>query len=428
MKHVIVDAGAIIKGVDLRGLNAELLITVPQVLAEIRDEEARRRLDTMAVKLETRIPSKEAMMRVINFAHKTGDYAVLSPVDIQVIALTLMLEMEYSGGLHLRENPIAQTIVFRPPVGRGVSEEEEEGGDVVYGEKDVPTTVTTNDGGGEVEKNATVASSSDDGAREGTDLDGALPHDHDHNHDGDHDRGNDNDDNNNNNDGFTVVTSGSSRRKPPKSNLSANPLLPGWGTKEWASTDNIAQMQDAVPTETVGPEPADDALMRDDTAGSWGVFCLTSDFAMQNVLIQMGLQVASVEGRKITRVKQWALRCFSCFKITRDMSKVFCPTCGNNTLKRVSISVDSAGTVMAFFNPKYRISTRGTKYTVPKPVGGRGPKFITDEAQLPKPRPSDKKKETQEYLFGDPRNRPAEKPKIEWGGKNPNANRKKGHK
>ncbi len=54
------------------------------------------------------------------------------------------------------------------------------------------------------------------------------------------------------------------------------------------------------------------------------------------------------------------------------MAKVFCPTCGNNTLKRVSISVDAQGTVMAFLNPKYKISTRGTKYTIPKPTGGRG--------------------------------------------------------
>lgn len=42
---------------------------------------------------------------------------------------------------------------------------------------------------------------------------------------------------------------------------------------------------------------------------------------MQNVLLQMGLRVLSVEGKRITRVKQWALRCFGCFKITRDMTK-----------------------------------------------------------------------------------------------------------
>lgn len=126
------------------------------------------------------------------------------------------------------------------------------------------------------------------------------------------------------------------------------------------------------------------------------------------------------------------------------LPQVFCPACGNNTLKRVSISVDASGSVMAFLNPKYKISTRGTRYTPPKPTGGRGPKFITDEAQLPKvnqsrvschspvsvPHTQPKVRSTKnmgvdEYVFGDPRNRPAEKPKVEFGGRNPNDKKKK---
>ncbi len=102
---------------------------------------------------------------------------------------------------------------------------------------------------------------------------------------------------------------------------------------------------------------------------------------------------------------------------------MFCPSCGNNTLKRVSVSVDEKGTLMAFFNPKRKISTRGTRYTIPKPQGGRGPKvgvprvapvftgvlrqFITDEAQLPKVRHEPKKAAATEYAFGDARSRHA---------------------
>lgn len=42
--------------------------------------------------------------------------------------------------------------------------------------------------------------------------------------------------------------------------------------------------------------------------------CMTADFAMQNVLLQMSLSLVGVEGRKIERVKTWVLRCHACFK------------------------------------------------------------------------------------------------------------------
>lgn len=45
-----------------------------------------------------------------------------------------------------------------------------------------------------------------------------------------------------------------------------------------------------------------------------GAGCMTADFAMQNVLLQMGLNLLSVDGKKIERVKSWVLRCHACFK------------------------------------------------------------------------------------------------------------------
>jgi RNA-binding protein NOB1 len=44
------------------------------------------------------------------------------------------------------------------------------------------------------------------------------------------------------------------------------------------------------------------------------VGCMTADFAMQNVLLHMGLNLVGVEGKKITSVKSWVLRCHACFK------------------------------------------------------------------------------------------------------------------
>lgn len=45
-----------------------------------------------------------------------------------------------------------------------------------------------------------------------------------------------------------------------------------------------------------------------------GVGCMTADFAMQNVLLQMGLNLVSTDGKKIDKVKSWVLRCHACFK------------------------------------------------------------------------------------------------------------------
>lgn len=44
------------------------------------------------------------------------------------------------------------------------------------------------------------------------------------------------------------------------------------------------------------------------------VGCMTADFAMQNVLMQMGLNLVGTEGKRIQRVKTWVLRCHACFK------------------------------------------------------------------------------------------------------------------
>lgn len=42
--------------------------------------------------------------------------------------------------------------------------------------------------------------------------------------------------------------------------------------------------------------------------------CMTGDFAVQNVLLQMGLTLVGTEGKRIQKVKSWVLRCHACFK------------------------------------------------------------------------------------------------------------------
>ncbi|XP_067651419.1 RNA-binding protein NOB1-like [Haliotis asinina] len=122
------------------------------------------------------------------------------------------------------------------------------------------------------------------------------------------------------------------------------------------------------------------------------VGCLTTDFAMQNVLIQMGLNVISVEGMLIKKAKSYVLRCFACFKITSKMEKLFCPHCGNHTLKRIAMTVQDDGTIKYFFSRRKKLSSRGLKFSLPTPKGGKhanNPILVADQP-FPHQRPTKK--------------------------------------
>ncbi|KAG2501826.1 hypothetical protein HYH03_000325 [Edaphochlamys debaryana] len=99
------------------------------------------------------------------------------------------------------------------------------------------------------------------------------------------------------------------------------------------------------------------------------VFCVTADFAMQNVMLQMGLRLVSRDGKQITRVSRWALRCSACFFVTKEAGRVFCPRCGNLTMDRVEVTVGPGGA--EFFGVRKKFILRGTRYSLPKPRGGR---------------------------------------------------------
>ena len=47
------------------------------------------------------------------------------------------------------------------------------------------------------------------------------------------------------------------------------------------------------------------------------VSCVTADFAMQNVMLQMGLRVVAPGGLAISRLSRHVLRCSACFLVTK---------------------------------------------------------------------------------------------------------------
>ena len=106
LTYAVVDSGPLIKGVRLETLNADTLVTVPEVLHELRDRHTRQMIASLPVELQTREPSGEALAAIKAFAKQTGDLPALSVVDQRVLALAWMCEKEAKGGVgHLRTTP-----------------------------------------------------------------------------------------------------------------------------------------------------------------------------------------------------------------------------------------------------------------------------------------------------------------------------------
>lgn len=95
----------------------------------------------------------------------------------------------------------------------------------------------------------------------------------------------------------------------PKTPLYDDPSDEDDGEGDWITPENAAlhksKALDLLPEGGVGSKKKDEII----DAG-----CMTADFAMQNVLLQMGLDLVGLEGRRIERVKTWVLRCHACFK------------------------------------------------------------------------------------------------------------------
>eukprot|EP00040_Diaphanoeca_grandis_P039173 m.258340 g.258340 ORF g.258340 m.258340 type:complete len:625 (-) comp36445_c0_seq1:111-1985(-) len=131
------------------------------------------------------------------------------------------------------------------------------------------------------------------------------------------------------------------------------------------------------------------------------VGCITTDFAMQNVLLQMGINVVSVDGLLIHQIKTFALKCESCFKITHDPLKRFCPQCGLPTLYKITVTSDNDGNISYRLPRIKRTTTRGSRYPLPLMKMGRVDNIVLTEDQKELHRPRKKDGGYQDLLKND---------------------------
>ncbi|KAJ3400217.1 Nin1 binding protein [Chytriomyces hyalinus] len=344
---LIADTAAFIKsGIRLDSL-AEEVVTIAEVVREVRDYNARANL-ALAVALsdvKVRVPSDESVAAVAAFARKTGDFSVLSSTDLRVLALTYMLEKERNGIAHLRTEPM-KPQQFAPKKPR------------------VKTTDTASVAATEGTDASTSHQPIEQEAEESR-LDLSEQNVEYVDEEGEDDQ---------------LEEAAATIPAPPSEEVaettkSSVEVGPGYTVDdeddggEWITPANIAKIK-AKHEQKVQSQLASQKRI--------AVGCLTTDFAMQNVLLQMNLTLVSVDGIQIKKAKSWIMRCHACYKTTTDMSKVFCPACGGNTLMRTSCSIDGNGKLTFYLKRNFQYNLRGTKFSIPTPKGGQAGKAGAD--------------------------------------------------
>ncbi|XP_040015434.1 RNA-binding protein NOB1 [Xiphias gladius] len=403
VEHVVADAGAFLKKAPLQDIGRNIY-TLRDVVDEIRDKPTRRSLAFLPYQLNFKEPHPEHIRHVTEFSKKTGDYPSLSATDIKVLALTYQLELEHVGSQHLRREPEIKVNVHstqrhpETPVNvAGFHFPSKKPADSLSSSRQTETETETSDPNDSEEFNSfqfwreplpTVDS----------DLLELL------------DPVEDLDLNNKQNQTSPATADGEEfnsfqfwREPLPTVDDSLLDLLKADGVSVSDSrSDTSPQTEDQSDDEDKENEPEEE---EEDDGGGWitpsnirqvkmesadwtapadvRVGCLTTDFAMQNVLIQIGLHILSVNGMVIKQARNYILRCHACFKTTTNMNKEFCPHCGNKTLKKLAVTVRDDGSMQMHFskNPKV-LNPRGLRYSLPLPQGGKhvtNPQLVEDQ-------------------------------------------------
>ena len=269
--------------------------------------------------LTTRSPKPESIKFVKDFAKKTGDSISLSQTDYQVLALAYDLECERNGGdWRLRNTPGQKRVNGSPPIKEEV---------------EANTETVAADNPADVE---------DDVDEIETDLEGVRI-----------------------------------SNTPSIPEVQGTDATEGNSSQPTPTTEPVPEEEDSADSDEgwITPSNIKKHRAKDDAANSTSkpetrtlqVATMTGDFAMQNVLLQINLNLISTKTcKRITQIKQFILRCHACFNTTKDMSKQFCPRCGQPALTRVTCTTNEKGEFKLHLKANMQWNNRGNVYSIPK--------------------------------------------------------------
>ncbi|CAG9836426.1 unnamed protein product [Diabrotica balteata] len=345
VSYLVVDTTAFIQNAPLQDVG-EKMVTCPEVVDEIKNKRQLRRLVVLPYDLIVQDVFPENVSLITEFSKKTGDYPSLSATDIKVMALTYQLHKEKSGTEGLRIEPVMQkaevttenkALEMNPDVtgfylpGKTQKSEDNEAGD------------DQEDDTEEIDQNIEGLDKLDT-----NDVDSILTpvKDVEKSESGDSENSIEFEDNSDDDSG-------------------------------WITPSNLKSAKQQLNSEIMEENHVE-------------VSCMTTDFAMQNVLRQMNLNVSALDGRLIKQLRTYILRCYACFKTTSVMTNKFCPKCGNNTLKKVAVSLDAQGKMQIHINSKRPLTGKGKKFSLPRIKGGKHPNnpILVADQPMPDNRPT----------------------------------------
>lgn len=370
--EIVLDTSAFLKSETemLRKL-CNNLWTIEEVLAEVRDESSRSHMDFALLTSNVRVrrPKPESMDFVMAFSKKTGDFPALSKTDLMVLALAHELRGNdpsvIAREIQEEEEKAAAEVAARPVIDMTRMAQPGKSWASVLAAKEETTAAAKATTGEEEEEEVVVA--------KGEEAAAAWP---------------------------SLRASSGPREKPV-----APPVLrvvqPAVVEEE---EDEEEEEEELVATAALPPNNGNTRILslnsgvgvrededeendgKDDewakpgsVATGWGapvhktelppctVGCATSDFAVQNVLLQLRLGVVSLDGKRVDHVKSWVLKCDGCLTILpANQQRLFCPKCGHNALARLAYSIDSEGVRRYHYAKNRRIKNKGIRFPIPK--------------------------------------------------------------
>lgn len=375
LRIAVLDANALITGEGLLNLLrfADKAVTTSEVLKEVRDKKSRQAMASLPFSIETREPSDESTKAVTKFARATGDLHSLSTADIRLIALARTIEISHHGDSHIRDVP--------PPPRQKHGK--------VKDEKALPGWGLVGGGWSDMDRI---------NAEEEAAAEAALGHHHHHplaveavtasritqgivelNLGDDHDV-DDDEEEEAEGEWETAQKSKNAARRHKRGAARRDVVHAVQGVDEDEEEDKEEDTDSLEMTSDDDDDDGDDQPKNMMPSFESTVCSITADFSMQNVLLQMGLRLVTPDGRRIRELSRWVLRCTACSSITREMGRIFCPRCGNAALDKVKVTVKPDGTEQYGIKKKHIL--RGTRFSLPKPRGGRHNDVILREDVL----------------------------------------------
>jgi RNA-binding protein NOB1 len=229
---------------------------------------------------------------VVAFAKKTGDYAVLSQTDLSVIALTCQYELEVNGDQNVRsvpgerKGPAPAKNASKPmDKGKGKQKEQEQAHDQALVTEAAGVEQATGDDNAELEEGDDDEEEEEEEENVSQEL---QPVD----------------------EATTALAEATIDDSPPNSSpaqaISGKHDQEDSDGGEWINPSNVSKHR----SRDLGLVPAGAGSDQSPLAAA----CMTGDYAVQNVLLSMGLGLIGEQGKRINKVKSWVLRCHACFK------------------------------------------------------------------------------------------------------------------